>query len=415
MYLSVLKQANLHREMDGGWTVVEPPPRSDPCTLRPVFQRILEFLEETPGSRVRVSDLFAELRRRPYGVRDGLAPLLFAVFAVVHEQNLAFYEGGAFLRHLSGEEFLRLIKVPESFEVQYCRIAGVRAVVFEKLLKLLHPEEPPPRRPDILDVVRPLCQFAAQLPAFTHRTATLSAEAASVREALLHAEEPAALLFKQLPKACGFQEFQSDRAPSGAEVRRFVDVLKRALAELKAAYPDLLQRMEAALVAAFDRPAAFEEVRRALAAVAGKLLVAVAEPRLKAFCFRLADTTLPESAWVESLGSLLCAKPPSKWIDLDLEFFQQELKRFARQFQRVEAMSFDILKDKERSAIRVAVTQQDGVEVDQVLYVASEEEAKATEIEALIGGILEKTKRVGLVAASRALGKALSAVEESPR
>jgi len=408
MYLSVLKQAGLHREMDSGWAIVEPAPRHDPCALRPVFQRIVELLEETPDSRVRVSDLFAQLRRRPYGIRDGLAPLLLAVFAVVHEQNLAFYENGVFLRHLSGLEFLRLIKVPESFEAQYCRIAGVRAVVFEKLLKLLHPEESPPHRPDILDVVRPLCQFAAQLPAFTHRTRTISAEAASVREALLHAQEPATLLFKQLPAACGFQKFESDRAPSGPEVRRFVEVLKRALADLKAAYPDLLGRMEAALVAAFDRPGTLEEVRRALSAVAAKLLVAVADPGLKAFCFRLADTTLPEAAWVESLGSLLCAKPPSKWVDSDADFFQEELKRFARQFQRVEAMTFDAIKDKGRSAIRIAVTRQDGVEVDHVLYVGVEEEPKAAEIEAQVMGILKETNRVGLVAASRALGKALS-------
>ena len=287
MYLSILKQAALHREMDDAWAIVEPMSDHDPCTLRPVFQRILELLEERPDGRVRVSDLFSHLRRRPYGVRDGLAPLILAVFAVVHEQNLAFYEDGAFLRHLSGQEFLRLVKVPTSFEVQYCRIAGLRAVVFDKLLKLLHPDESPPRKSDILDVVRPLCQFAAQLPAFTHRTGTLSAEAASVREALLHAEEPAALLFKHLPRACGSREFESDRESSDIEVRRFIDVLKRALAELKAAYPDLLGGIEAKVVAAFDRPGPFEDVRCALAAVAGKLLVAVAEPRLKAFCFRL--------------------------------------------------------------------------------------------------------------------------------
>lgn len=411
MYLSVLKQAALHRETDGAWAIVEPAPRHDPCVLRPVFRRILEILEETPDRRVRVSDVFVELRRRPYGVRDGLAPLLLAVFAVVHEQNLAFYENGGFLRHLSGEEFLRLIKVPNSFEVQYCRIAGVRAVVFDKLLKLLHTEESSPRRPDILDVVRPLCQFAAQLPAFTHRTGTLTPEAASVREALLNAEEPAALLFKQLPRACGFREFDSDHTPDGLEVRRFVGVLKRALAELKAAYPDLLYRMEASLVTAFDRPGPFEEARRALSAVAAKLLVVVADPSLKVFCSRLADTTLPKTAWMESLGSLLSAKPPSKWMDVDMELFQEELKRFARQFQRVEAMTFDAIRDRERSAIRVAVTRQDGVEVDHVLYVGNEEEAEAAEIEAVIDGILQKSNRVGLVGASRALGKALAAAK----
>jgi hypothetical protein len=354
-----------------------------------------------------VSSVLADLRRSPDGVRDGLAPLLLAVFAVAHEQNLAFYESGVFLRHLSGDEFRRLIKDPVSFEMQFCRIAGIRAEVFERLLDLLHPRESSQRRPDILDAVRPLCQFAAQLPNFTHRTATLSREAASVREVLLHAEEPAALLFRQLPSACGFREFQSDRTPSGVEVRDFVDALRRALDELKAAYPELLERMGKGLIEAFDRPGRFSEVRIALAANTAKLLLAVAEPQLKAFCRRLADTSLPDTAWVESLGSLICGKPPSKWIDADAALFQEELRRLARQFQRIEAMTFDPRRDEGHAAIRVAVTRHDGFEVDQVLYVGAEEEPQAQEIEVLIRDIFQKANRIGLVAASRALGKAL--------
>lgn len=415
MYLSVLKQAALHRVVDGAWAIVEPSSENDPCKLRPVFQRIREILEERPDGRVRVSDIFSQLRCPPYGVRDGLVPLLLTIFSVVHEQNIAFYEDGGFLRHLSEQEFLRLIKVPTSFEIQYCRISGVRAVVFEKLRKLLLPEESSIRKSDILDVVRPLCQFAAQLPSFTHRTQTLSATSVSVREALLHAEEPAALLFKQLPRSCGFQEFESDHDTSGFEVRRFVEVLKHSLAELKAAYPDLLSQMETAIVAAFNLPGVFGEVRRDLSAVAAKLLVAVGEPSLKAFCFRLADTSLSESAWVESLGSLLRGKPPSKWNDADLESFKEEIKRFARQFQRVEAMAFDVIKDKGCSAIRIAVTQPDGVEVDQVLHVGIEEETQVAEIEVLIDDILQRTSRVGLVATTRALSKALSAAMEPGR
>lgn len=413
MYLSVLKHAALHQETDDAWAIVEPSADNDPCTLRPTFQRIRELLEQTPDGRIRVSDLFAHLRQRPYGIRDGLVPLVLSVFAVANEQNLAFYEDGAFLRHLSGQEFLRLIKAPKSFEIQYCRIAGVRAVVFEKLLKMLHLEQSPLRKSDILDVVRPLCQFAAQLPGFTHRTRTISNVAASVREALLNAKEPVVLLFKQLPKACGCSEFESDLNPSAIEVRRFIEALKCALEELKAAYPDLLMKMENAVVAAFGRPGTFEEVRRGVAEVASRVLVAITEPRLKAFSLRLADTTLSEHAWVESLGSLLCAKPPSKWVDADLEFFQEELKRCVRQFQRVEAMAFDAIKDKQRIMMRVSITKQDGGEVDQVLYVGSEEEAQAAEVEAQIDAILKKTKRIGVVAASRAIEKALTAAKDS--
>lgn len=413
MYLSVLKEASLHREVAGTWAIVEPSPGTDPCKLRPVFDRIRELIEEKPDGRVRVSDLFAQLRRRPYGIRDGIAPLLLAIYSVVHEQNIAFYEDDAFLRHPSGHDFRCLTKEPSSFEVQYCRIAGVRATVFDKLRKLLAPEESPLRKSDILDVVRPLCEFAAQLPAFTHSTRTLSAEATAVREALHRAKEPANLLFKELPQACGFREFESARDAVSPEVMRFVEVFKRALAELKAAYPDLLSRMETSIVGAFDRPGSFAEVRKSLSSVAARLLVAVVEPRLKAFCFRLADTSLPDSAWVESLGSLVCSKPPSKWLDADAEAFQEDIKRFARQFRRVEAMAFNALKEKGNTAIRVSVTQQDGVEVDQVLYVGRDEEKKATEIERAILDIIKNSNRVGLVAASRALGKALASAKES--
>ncbi len=40
--------------------------------------------------------LFEDLRRPPYGVRDGLIPLLLAVFAIAHEKDLAFYKDGTF-------------------------------------------------------------------------------------------------------------------------------------------------------------------------------------------------------------------------------------------------------------------------------------------------------------------------------
>jgi len=79
----------------------------------------------------------------------------------------------------------------------------------------------------------------------------------------------------------------------------------------------------------------------------------------------------------------------------------------------VEAMAFDAIKDKQRIMMRVSITKQDGGELDQVLYLGSEEEVQAAEVEAQIDAILKKTKRIGVVAASRAIGKALTAAKDS--
>ena len=189
MYLSVLQEARLHQEGPEGWTACIPAENEDNCQVRPVLLRMQEVLEAAKGRRVKVTALFSEMKSKPYGVRDGLCPLLLAVFAVIHEQDVAFYDQNSFMKQVSGQEFHRLIKAPENFEVQYCRIAGVRTVVFEQLFKVLHPEKKP-KSIDLLDVVRPLCVFAAQLPDFAKKTTRVSRMASSVRDALVRAEEP---------------------------------------------------------------------------------------------------------------------------------------------------------------------------------------------------------------------------------
>ena len=414
MYLSVLKEAGLHQETEDGYVLAEPPVEQDKCNVRPALQRIQEILEEKPDSRVKVSEIFAELRQPPYGIRDGIIPLLLSVFSIIHEQDIAFYESGQFLRQVSGQEFLRLVKCPETFDVQRCKIAGVRAVLFDKLLKLLQPTHLHQRKTDILDVVRPMCIFAAQLPSFTHKTSKLSPEALGVRDALLAAREPAPLIFKDIPKACGVDEFKSDETLSNQRVKQFVDVLKRAFDELRGAYPELLERIKATVLCAFDRPGTFDQARIDMANAAERLLFGIGDPRLKAFCLRIADKTLPENGWLESLASFVCSKPPAKWMDSDVVLFEEELNRLVRQFKRVEGFTFGANSDKETSALRLSITQQNGMEVEQVVYLSKDEESQAAKLESDFARLLGETKRVGLVAASRAIWKELVQSEGIP-
>ena len=216
MYLSVLQEARLHQDGLEGWAACIPGEDEDTCQVRPVLLRMQEVLEAAKGRRVKVTALFGEMKFQPYGVRDGLCPLLLAAFAVIHEQDVAFYDQNSFLKQVTGQEFHRLIKAPENFEVQYCRIAGVRTVVFEQLFKVLHPDKKP-KTVDLLDVVRPLCVFAVQLPDFAKKTTRVSRTASSVRDALVRAEEPATLLFQTLPEACGCDHFEADAPPSPTE------------------------------------------------------------------------------------------------------------------------------------------------------------------------------------------------------
>lgn len=412
MYLSVLKAAKLHQECPDGWSAAIPGEDDDICCVRPVLIHMQEVLEASKGHRVKVTDLFLKMKSPPFGVRGGLCPLLLAAFAVIHEQDIAFYDQGSFMKQVTGDDFQRLIKAPENFEVQYCRIAGVRAVVFEQLFKVLNPGKKP-KTIELLDVVRPLCVFAAQLPDFAKKTARVSRMAIQVRDALMKAEEPPTLLFHTLPDACGCEQFEADTTPSPQKVKRFVDRLRECIEELRAAYPALLQKMKDELQHCFSRSGDLGEVRAGLAQSATRVLSSVKEPRLRAFCLRLTDQGLEHDQWIESMGSFLCSKPPAKWVDHDIQQFEDELHRCARQFFRVESTLFGQGTESDSiQAMRVSITSQDGSEVDKVVRLNEDESKKVAALEERFRSLLDGNNRLGLVAATRAIMAQLESIKD---
>lgn len=408
IYLSLFKRGGLHVDSAGEFRLVTPEQGADVCNLLPAFDRTQQVLVEQPDKRINVSQLYAELRKPPYGLREGIIPILLAVFGVVNEQDVAFYENGAFLRHVTGFDFLRLTKDPETFEIQYCRTTGIRAELFDLLVQALHIPASKDRRFDLLDIVRPLCVFAAQLPAYTHKTKCVSPVASEVRRALVAAEEPATLLFRQLPLGCGFSEFKADGDLQQSRILEFVEVLKGSLDELREAFPQLQEKMKFILAQEFGVAGSVENVRTALSERAEAILLHLKDQRLRALALRLADANLPDSDWLESLGSMVCSMPPSKWTDNHVEIFKQEVELFAGRFQRIESMAFQSGRKKgDQSALKVAITSMDGIELDRVLYFETDEEREILEIEKQIDRLLANKGRLSLVAAARSVSRAL--------
>jgi len=403
IYLSILKKGNVHRQPGEMYAIAEPPPDHDPCNLRPAFARIREVLETTPDRRVSVASIFAALREAPYGVRDGLIPILFAIYIKAYEHELAFYEDGGFMVRVAAPEFLRLVKAPATFEVQLARVAGIRAEVLDQLLALLDVSVPLERKPVLLDIVTPLCTFAARLPDYVKKTAQLSTTAKAVRSVLTEAREPVKLLFHDLPVACGVEPIPSSQAVDDAAVRAFVRALRSALDELRGAYQALQGRNEETLFTALEAPTAPVFAREQLAERANTVLVTVHEPQLKAFCLRLRDSNLPYERWLESIASLVTSKPPARWVDVDERIYQDEVTRLAERFRRVESLAIDKDPGAFASALRVVVTRADGAECDRVVHVSQDDINAIADVEQRIKDLLPKSEHLRLVLTSRVL------------
>lgn len=190
MYFSVLAAGQIHRQEQGEWRIAFPSEgqKTDPLNLRPALDAIMAHLDREPDRRVPVGELYDLLRSRPFGVRDGLIPLLLLIVFVVHETEIAIYEDGVFQPET--EEFLvmRFARAPQTFEFQLCRINGVRRALITELANVVQAEHADDGK--ILSIVRPLCLFVDGLPDYVKNTDQLAPETLALRKAISTAREP---------------------------------------------------------------------------------------------------------------------------------------------------------------------------------------------------------------------------------
>lgn len=377
MFLSVVQAGCLQQEGLSGLKLSLPGPL-DPLNLGPALREIERLFDEAEGAKVNVRDILEALTRRPFGVRAGVAPLLLAVVMRLRMHELAVYENGTFRSAFGGADFVRLIKGPETFDLQPCRVEGVRAEVFARLAAAF---AEPGRQgdPQILDVVQPLARFAARLPEYTRKAGALQPRSARVRDVLLSATEPATMLFRDLPVACGLEPFAIDGKRDGEadQARAFVDRLEAAIEDLRNDYPKLLARIIETTAASIGQDGAVFD-RLILAQRASRVAATASLPRLRTFALRLRDANTSDEAWAEALASFLTAKPPARWNAGDEQRCLEELSAVSQLFHRVETAAFEkggLQADKD--AVLIKLTQASGD--DRGLVVQSAKLSKTSE------------------------------------
>ena len=407
MYLSVLRATNVHRSIDQRWVITIPEgPETDICNLAPVFRKLDSCLRERSDERVSVHDLYQELQRPPYGVRSGLLPLILVIYYVTHEDELAFYEDQTFVTRMTAGIFFRLAKSPETFEIQLFPNSTVRSELFIEIANEILVGIANKARIELLDVVRPILVFVASLPQYTQRSSSLSENSLKVRDILSRSRDPARLLFIELPKVLGVDELSQNPSLKSSDIQIFVHRLRDCIDELRACYPNLLAEIGNKLREELQSNDHLSEVRANVEVRIARIVNFVTEIRLKGFCLRLADASLPEDKWIESLASYVCSMPPSKWKDSDLQRYHLEIHELVSKLLRVEAVAHSTLNQIQGGgfeAIRVFLTQVDGQEREKVLHISSNDKMEMEVVEQKLRDVLEPAGTLGVAALSKVL------------
>jgi hypothetical protein len=374
MYYSILQETHLHRREGERWGFY-PPPADQPIAA--MWAEMDAFFASTEKARRPITELFEILKRPPYGLKEGPLPVLLCAALLHYDSEVALYEQDSFVPKLSIALFERLVRAPENFKIQRCRVAGVREVMFRRFAEILlqSPDRILQDRPNLLAVVRPLLHFSHTLPLYTQNTQRLSPTTLRVRDVLSRTREPDHLLFEQLPAACGLSPFLPDDVRSSEEIDRFFKTLRASLSELQRAYHELLVDLEGMIIAAFSLKSAGDESREELRTRCRPLFELTVEPKLKSFIIRAIDESLDLIGWRESTATFFVGRPPAEWNDTDLARFQVTLAEISRSFLNIESLSFELRNHDSHSdengneVIRLGVTTLDAPESQRVLFI----------------------------------------------
>jgi len=409
IYFSIFRRGRIHVETEQGHQLRIPLPKEDVLQIGPSLRAIRTFLEGHGDRRVRVAEIFEHLAAPPYGVHSGVAPILLAIYTAINSQELAFYETDTFLREIGGKEFLRLCKNPQAFDVQICRVAGVRGDVFESLLRVLEITPGETKETRVLDVIRPLCTFVAELPDYARQTQRLSDKSREVRRVILGARDPVKLLFHDLPLACGFVPFSTDGGCSKKNALEFAQTLKLQLDELRAAFDGLLSRMRGLVKDNFDLGGDFREARTQLATRAERVVLLATEPKIKALCLRLCDRGIADDSWLESLGSLLALQPPNHWHDSSEDAFAQEIGSLCDRFKNLESIAFSPnVPNDFAEAFKLSLTRSDGMEAAEVVFIDPKQASEVDALACKIAELISEDRKSGVAALSRVVWNTLN-------
>lgn len=352
LFVSILEASGLYAKTREGYRFTAPRPDKDPNCLAPVWKAAEQFLRDNGGRTVSVSEIYDLWRKPPFGMKDGLMPVLAVAFILSQRDGVAVYREGIFRARFDDVDVDYLAKDASIIQLRWMNLTDV----FRKLLSgmaevvrsldsnntLVHLEP--------IDVGRGLVAIHEQLPSWTKKTTRLSTNAVKVRNLFKRAIDPNRFIFDDIPEIAGGDVKLSRES----DLRRVIDSVREGLEELVQAYPSMLSRIRDTMLTELEVPNLSPQSLGELRERAAVIREVSGDFRLDAFIGRLMQFDGTETQ-VEGIASLAANRPPRDWADPDVDRAVIEIADLSQKFIRTETFARVKGRSQKRDAMAVVV------------------------------------------------------------
>lgn len=353
LFASLLEATRLYSETNSVWRFVEPVAGDkDPHNLAPTWNVAKEFLESNADQSVPVSEIYEIWRRPPFGIKDGLLPVLAAAFLLSQRTTLAFYRDGIFQARVSELDMDFLARDASDIQVRWMDISEMSRRLLSEMAEIVRDldEENTLTHLEPIDVAKGLVAIYDQLHPWVGRTQRLSRNARRIRQLFKQANDPNKLIFDDIPGV--LPNVQGVELKETSE--EIADRVRNGLTELIQAYPNMLNRIRETLLTELQVPNASPSMLAELRARAHNIRELGGDHRQEAFIVRLAEFEGSDDD-MAGLAGMAVNKPVQNWVDPDIDRATVELATMAQRFIRAEAFARVKGRKDKRSAMAVIV------------------------------------------------------------
>lgn len=351
---SILESTGLYIERDGKWRFVAPSDDDvQTCRLSPAWKAAIEHVRKNDDRSVPISDLYDVWREPPYGIKEGLMPILAVAFILSVREKLAVYREGIFRAHFDDVDVEYMAKDPATLQLRWMDLGDISRRLLSDMAEIVRDLD---RENELIhlepiDVARGLVSIYDKLPLWTKRTMRLSSNAVRVRDIFKKANDPNKFLFDDLPEMLG--EAKTDLS-SEDDIRHVVSIVHEGLKELSQAYHSMLHRVRDIMLAELQVPNLSPQSLAELRARAENVRELAGDFRLDAFVGRLSQYDGSDDAF-EGIASLIANKPPRDWVDPTMDHASVEIADMAQKFLRAETFTRVKGRPEKRQAMAVVI------------------------------------------------------------
>lgn len=344
IYRAVLKETGIHvfSEKENKWVYSKPNKTS---SIYQAWEQIDKFLDSTQQISRSFKELEEILIQPPYGIKQGILPILYLAIYLVYQDELALYEDGHYVPNLTKDILERFVKTPSLFKVQLFKMEGVRSEIFKQYITALFKDD---RKRTVIQAIRPLTKVIGNLSLYTQKTNDLSSITSKFRNAFFHAKSPEKLLFNDMPVALGF----NPEGFSATDKDNYIEVLKKAISELTHAYSKMLELQQNLLAQSLklSPTASISDIRHASGRYIGLDSYTVDTDGLKAFINRLLEKDISDEKWFLNVLMFLGRKSPEKWLDSDKAKVDARLSEYSHRLLDLQTLKLQYERTKENSS-----------------------------------------------------------------